>query len=130
MGPGCNISDGVTIKHPTGLSLGMRVSIHEYTYISASGGVVIGDHVAIGSGCSLISNAHNFDKKNVLIKKQGISQRPIYIGNDVLLGVKVTVLPGVTIGNGAIVGAGSVVTKNIPPYTVNAGVPSRVLRDR
>ncbi len=125
-----NICDGVTIINPGNVTLGDRVSIHEYSYIEATGAIKIGDYVAMASGATLVSEGHNFDRKDVLIKEQGVIKQPIVIGNDVWLGANVTVLGNVTIGDGSVIGAGSVVTKDIPAYAVAVGVPCKVIKYR
>jgi len=130
MGEHTNIADGVTITCPMKVSVGSRVSIHEYTFIGSAGEVTIGDGVMIGTDCSIISDAHNFSERSVPMRKQGHTAKPVIIGNDVWLGCKVTVLGGVKINDGAIIGAGSVVTKDIPPYAIAMGVPCRVKRFR
>jgi acetyltransferase-like isoleucine patch superfamily enzyme len=73
---------------------------------------------------------HVFDDVTVPIKDQGIAKSPVRIGPDVWLGTKVTVVRGVTIGQGCVVAANAVVNKDLPPYSVAVGVPARVVRDR
>jgi len=130
MGKDSNIADGVTITNPSLVSIGKNTSINEYTYIGSKGEVSIGDYVMVGTDCSIISDAHNFSDKNILIKEQGVSPLPVEIGNNVWLGCKVTILGKVKIGNGAIIGAGSVVTKDIPDNAIAYGVPCQVKRIR
>lgn len=129
-GLNCNIADAVTIINPERLSLGTRVSIHEYTYIQANGDITIGDHVAIANNCTLIASTHNFQRNDIPIKLQGSTSLPIVIDDDVWIGSKVTVLGGVHIGKGAVIGAGAVVTRDIPAFAVAFGVPCRVRRIR
>jgi len=129
-GKGFNICDAVTIVSPEKLALGDRVSIHEYSYFGGGGEITIGNYVAIANNCSLIPSSHNFESRDRYIKEQGGVDQPIVIEDDVWLGSKVTVLGNVTIGRGAIIGAGSVVTKDVPAYAVAVGVPCRVLRYR
>lgn len=88
--------------------------------------ITIGDCTLIGPGCSLICTNHAVDAADRL--KGVFHNRPITIGDRVWLGANVTVLPGVTIGDEAVIGAGSVVTHDIPPGVVAAGNPCRVLR--
>lgn len=126
MGSRCNICDGITILEPYLLSLGKRVSIHEYTLIGGGGEVKIGDYVAIGSHCSIISGTHNFSRRDIPIKEQGTTPDHIIIGNNVWIGTHVAILGGVKIGDGAVIGAGSVVTKDIPENSIAVGVPCRV----
>jgi acetyltransferase-like isoleucine patch superfamily enzyme len=130
MGENCNICDGVSILYTGNVSIGNRVSIHEYTLIGGRGKIKIGNNVAIAHDCSIVSESHNFSDMDILIKDQGLTTEPIFIGNDVWLGCKVVVLGNVTIGNGSVIGAGSVVTKNIPENTIAVGNPCRVIRFR
>jgi len=123
-----NITDGVTIVHPGKVSIGDRVSIHPHTYLR--GEITIGNYVAIAAKCSFVAESHNFADVTTPIKLQGIEDQPISIGNDVWIGAHSIILGNVTIGDGAIIGAGSVVTKNIAPYSVVMGSPARVVRNR
>lgn len=111
--------------------------------------IVIGDHVYIGTGCQfmvnsqitigsnsmvatgtiLVDNGHEF-ARGELIRSQPLTTSKIVIGEDVWIGAGCVVLLGVEIGNGAIVGAGSVVNKSIPADQVWAGVPARFIRER
>lgn len=88
--------------------------------------VVIGNHVMIGPNCSLITITHALDEEQ---RREGLmAARPITIGDDVWIAANVTVLPGVEIGEGAVIGAGSVVTKSIPPRMLAVGNPCRPIR--
>lgn len=106
-----------------------RVSIGDYSGIGASsliqGGVRIGDHVMMGPEVYIYTQNHRNDRTDVTIDQQGFEkERPVIIGNDVWIGARATILPGVEIGDGCIVGASAVVTKSFPPYTVIAGNPA------
>lgn len=70
---------------------------------------------------------HNFSDKSLRIDQQGISTRSVVISDDVWVGANAVILPGVTIGTHAVVAAGAVVTKDVPPHTVVAGVPAKVI---
>ena len=129
-GQGCTFGEAVTIVNPRFLSLGNRVSIHPYCYFLGSGPVTIGNDVSIATGCVFVSETHNMSRVDVPIKQQGLSLQPITIGNDVWFGARVLVLGNVTIGDGAVIGAGAVVKRDVPPYSVSVGVPSRVVRYR
>ena len=88
--------------------------------------VTFGDHVMVGPNCGFYTACHPIDPQQ---RREGVEfARPITVGNDVWFGGGCTVLPGVTIGDGCVIGAGSVVTRNIPANTVAAGNPCRVLR--
>ena len=94
------------------------------------GGVNIGNYVAIANGATIISETHNFSETDKFIKDQGITKKPISIEDDVWLGSKVTILGNTRIGKGAVIGAGSVVTKDIPSYAIAYGAPCKVVRNR
>ena len=110
-----------------------KVTIGKDTYINGYchflGEINIGDNVLIGPHCIIWSRDHNF-KKGELIKNQGHTTAPITLEDDVWLGARVTVLKGVTIHKGAVVGAGSVVTKDIPEYAIAVGNPAKVIKYR
>lgn len=90
----------------------------------------IGSHVQIAAYCYLVSQNHGYSRRDIPIKHQDFVGAPITIEDDVWLGTHVVVLPGVTIGKGAIVAAGAVVNKDIPPYEIWGGVPAKYLRTR
>ena len=96
-----------------------------------SGSVTIGDHVMMGPECVLLSHNHRFDRLDIPMCQQGFSEeQPIHIGNDVWIGTRAIILPGVTVGAHSVVGAGAVVTKDVPPYAVVGGVPAKILKMR
>ena len=95
------------------------------------GRVIIGDDVMMGPDCIVYTKNHAFSDITVPMRTQGFSEeKPVIIGNDVWIGGRVTILPGVHIGNGAIIGAGAVVTKNVPDYAIVGGNPAKVIRYR
>ena len=95
------------------------------------GPITIGDNVMMGPECVLLTRNHAFDKTDIPMCRQGFQEdKPIVIGNDVWLGRRVIILPGVTIGDGAIIGAGAVVTKSVPAYAIAAGNPAVVKKYR
>ncbi len=100
------------------------------TRINVFADIRIGQEVSIGANSYLASNNHNYQLTDISIQAQGFSGSPIVIEDDVWLGCHVTVLPGVRIGRGAVVGAGSVVTKSVPAGEVWAGVPARRIAER
>jgi maltose O-acetyltransferase len=93
------------------------------------GDVTIGDNVLIGPKTVIWGRDHGI-KKNMIMNQQGHTDAPIVIGNDVWIGANVTILKGITIADGAIVGAGSVVTKDVPEYAIVVGNPARVVKYR
>jgi maltose O-acetyltransferase len=91
----------------------------------------IGRDVMMGPDVIIIGENHRFDNQSIPMRLQGYTQySPVQIQDDVWIGARSIILPGLTIGKGAIIGAGAVVTKNVPPYAICAGNPARVLRIR
>ena len=85
----------------------------------------------MGTDVTIITRNHRFDRTDIPMMEQGFEEeRPVYIGNDVWIGDRALILPGVHIGDGSIIAAGAVVTKDVPPYSIAAGVPARKIRDR
>ena len=113
------------------LKIGRDVSINHGCFISAHGGLEIGDYVAIGHGTSILTTEHSYDGLDVPIKYQPVTFQPVRIGSNVWIGARSTILAGVSIANGTVIGAGAVVTKSIEqPDTIVAGVPARFVKNR
>lgn len=98
--------------------------------IGPSGGVSIGNHVQIGPNVLISSENHIFDDITRRIDEQGVSREPVIIEDNCWIGSNVTILAGVTVGEGSVIAAGAVVTKDVAPNSVVGGVPARVLRVR
>ena len=94
------------------------------------GGIRIGRDALLANDVQLICGNHTFAQREVAIRDQPTEEKPIAIGADVWLGASAIVLGGVTIGHGAVVGAGAVVTQDLPPYSIARGVPARVVGER
>lgn len=95
------------------------------------GSVVIGNNVMMGPECIFYALNHAYDRIDIPMNQQGFQEpRPARVGDDVWFGTRVIVLPGVTIGSHCIIGAGAVVTKDVPDYAVVGGNPARILRMR
>jgi acetyltransferase-like isoleucine patch superfamily enzyme len=106
------------------IEIGDNVVINAFTHIWGHGGVIIGNNVMIASHTAITSLTHN--PKSKLFSDENIA-KPVIIGNNVWIGAHVVIFPGVRIGNNCIIGAGSIVNKNIPDGTVYAGVPAKEL---
>ena len=113
-----------------GLKLGDHSNIGPFAYLGCSGYIEIGARVLMGPRVTLIAENHNFDELGLPIKDQGVERRAIKVDDDCWLGAGSTILAGVTVGSGAVVAAGAVVAHDVPPLTVVAGVPARVVRER
>ena len=109
------------------------VTIGDYTRIgihcTVIGPVCIGNHVNLAQGITVTALNHNFADSSRKIDEQGISTQPVVIGDDVWIGANAVILPGVTIGRHVVVAAGAVVTKDVPDYSLVAGVPAKVIRE-
>lgn len=126
-GKNVNIEKGAQFN--TEVSLGDNSGIGVNATISAY--VTIGNDVMMGPECNIYTQNHAYARRDIPMSMQGHEKpRPVVIGNDVWIGSRVTILPGVHIGDGAIIGAGSVVTKDVPPYTIVAGNPAKIIKER
>lgn len=125
---GCSLlADGggkITIGHRCALNMNVIVNSE------INGEIVIGNNVLIGPNVVMRSTNHTYSSPNLLIWQQGHTPDKIVICNDVWIGANSTILAGVTIGEGAIVAAGAVVTKDIQAYSIVGGVPAKILKWR
>ena len=110
--------------------IGDNCSINSFCHLSGNGGLIIGNNVRIASNCSFESANHNFSDLNIPIKDQGETRRKTVIEDDCWIGTGSAILCGVTIGHGSVIGAGSVITKDIEPYSVVVGVPGKKIKSR
>jgi acetyltransferase-like isoleucine patch superfamily enzyme len=151
-GEGVVFEDGVRIFHPGRVFLGEgvyvghstilegyhegRLEIGSHTWIGAlchlhaAGGLAIGSRVGVGPGVRILTSAHRVGPREEVILEAELDFGPVTIGDGCDLGAGSIVLPGVTVGEGTQVGAGAVVTRDVPAFSVVAGVPARVLRTR
>ena len=112
------------------LVLGDDVDLATGILITTDGGVSIGDRTLVGYGTKILSSNHNVPKLPNRIFDSGHTKAPVVIKNDVWLGANCIILPGVTIGEGAIIAAGSVVTKNVPANVFVGGIPAKIIKER
>lgn len=150
IGSKTSIGKRLAVVRANALRLGSRVEIeHDVFLKTISGSLTVGDFAFIGRGCeidvaeSVTIGSHTLIAPNVFITdhthnharalrldEQGNRIAPVVIGSDAWIGAHAVVLPGVTVGDGAIVGAGAVVTKDVAPYAIVAGVPARAIGSR
>jgi acetyltransferase-like isoleucine patch superfamily enzyme len=130
LGNRVRISRGVDIKihsHPGGeLHIDDRTTIGPYSCITGHS-IKIGKSCLIAPHVGIFANNHNFEARNIFIKDQGHTYRGIVIGDDCWLGSGAKILDGVTLGRGCVVGAGAIVTKNLPDYAIAVGVPAKIV---
>ena len=126
-GSNVNIEKGadfaLNIKIGNNSGIGKNSIVGAYTQI--------GDNVMMGEACFIYTRNHKTDRLDIPMCSQGFDEyKPVIISDDVWIGARVTILPGAKIGKGAIIGAGAVVTGEIPDYAVAGGVPARVIKYR
>ena len=101
-----------------------RIGLHN----TIIGPVTIGHHVNLAQGITVTALNHNFDDPKKRIDEQGISTKPVVIEDDIWIGANAVILPGVTIGHHTVVAAGAIVTKDVPPHSLVAGVPAKIIK--
>ena len=101
-----------------------RVGLHN----TIIGPVKIGSHVNLAQGITVTALNHNFLESDKRIDEQGVSTTPVTIEDDVWIGANAVILPGVSIGTHSVVAAGAIVTKDVPPHSLVAGVPAKVIK--
>lgn len=131
IGNNCELSQGVIFKTYGGkIELKENTFIGEYVVIYGHGGVNIGANTLIAMHTCIVSSNHTMPIKRELIRDHPDLLLPVSIGTDVWIGANCSILGGLNIGNGAVVGAGSVVTQDLPEYAVAVGNPAKIIRYR
>jgi len=132
-GKNINIEKNAFFGNGIDLEIGDNSTIGINSYIGGigSGGkLVIGNNVMMARDVIILTRTHNFENVYEPINTQGGENFTVTIGDDVWIGARVIILPGVNIGNGVIIGAGAVVTKDIAQYSIVGGVPAKLIRVR
>jgi acetyltransferase-like isoleucine patch superfamily enzyme len=131
IGERCEIGIGALIQSYGGrIVIGHDCSINPYCVIYGHGGLKIGNSVRIATHTVIVPSNHNYDDLGMPIRLQGLTLKGITIEDDVWIGAGAKILDGVTIGKGSVVAAGTVVIRNVPPFSVTAGVPNRIIKQR
>jgi maltose O-acetyltransferase len=112
-----------------------KVSLGDYSGIGVNAKIYgechIGNYVMMGEDVTIITRNHRFEDTDIPMMHQGFEkERPVFIGDDGWIGDKVIILPGVKVGKGSVLAAGAIVTKDVPEYSIVAGAPARIIRNR
>ena len=129
LGHRVSIKEGLRVEKPHNVTIGNDVRINAGVLLQAHAPISIGDFTMIAANCAVVTANHDMAKRGIEAFDTFASM-PVRIGSHCWLGVGVIVLPGVTIGDGTVVGAGSVVTRDLPPGMVCAGVPAKPIKER
>lgn len=133
IGKGSNIQATVIFRQPELIEIGENCSINHNNIFQAgkkNARIVLGDNVLTAANCMFIAYTHGWDDPEEPIMYQDCYDASIIVEDDVWLGYGVTVTAGVRIGRGSIIGAGAVVNKDIPPYSIAVGIPAKVIKSR
>lgn len=126
----CTIYPGVYFTHTYGIKVGRSFSPNTGALMDGRGGIEIGDHVMIGPYAVIVSSNHSFKQVAAPMSTLDHMMAPVVIGNDVWIGAHAVITGGTRIGNGVVVSAGAVVTKDVDDYQIVGGVPARVIGSR
>jgi acetyltransferase-like isoleucine patch superfamily enzyme len=152
LGPDCVFETGVLVFHPENIALGRNVYLGHHAilkgyykgqlrigdeswigqqcFLHAAGDLTIGARVGVGPGVKILTSQHEEAGRETPVLFSPVAMAPVVIEDDADIGLGAILLPGVTIGRGAVIGAGAVVTRDVPAYAVVAGSPARILRHR
>lgn len=129
----------VSLGYKSSISHGVTINCNEFKLgnnsqlnpnVTIYGNVIIGCNVMIAPSVMIAGGNHNFSNRNIMMINQGSTSKGIEIDDDVWIGANSVILDGVKIGRGSIIGAGSVVTKDIVPYSINFGNPCKYIKSR
>lgn len=130
------VKAGKNINIETGALFDCNIKLGDNSGIGVNcrltlGPITIGNNVMMGPDVIIHTRNHRHDRWDIPMNEQGFEEaRPVIIGNDVWIGSRVIILPGVTIGDGCIIGAGAVVTKSIEPFSIAVGNPAKIIKKR
>jgi maltose O-acetyltransferase len=126
-GVGVNIYRPVCFESPEFIEIADFVSIAPFVHIWGNGGVRLGKCTMIASHTAITSVTHDYAQSEMY---KTLITKPVEIGEHVWIGSHSVIMPGIRVGNGAVIGAGSIVTHDVPPFTIVNGVPARVVKTR
>lgn len=126
-GQDLSLEDKIHLIYAENLTLGRNVHIGADAYINCRGGVTIGDHTILSRRVVIYSYDHNFKECSLLPFDEQSVERPVYIGRYVWVGMNVIITPGTRIGDGAVIGMGTIVSGNIPDNAIVVGATTRIV---
>jgi acetyltransferase-like isoleucine patch superfamily enzyme len=129
-GPGVVVESPCTITWPKSLRFGSDVVIKRGSFLQARGGLTFRSHIVLAPHVTVLTSNHEFDHPDVLPYGTEFRDLPVVIQDYVWIGMHVVITPGVTIGEGAVIAAGAVVTRDVPRLTVVGGNPAKILKER
>lgn len=125
IGPHSSVHRGCRLYRPKGVTIGMHTVVNRDVVLDGREGLAIGCNVSISEGVAIFTLEH--DPGSVHFASRGAA---VTVGDRVFIGARAIILPGVTVGEGGVVAAGAVVTRDVPPYAIVGGVPARVIGER
>jgi maltose O-acetyltransferase len=129
-GSGVRFRREIRIDCPQNVSLGERVYIGDRAVLDGRGGITIGNHTTLGFNVVILSANHDYQSNALPYEHNVYIHKPVAIGQNVWIGANALIVPGVSIGDGAIVAAGTVVTNNVEPMAIVGNQPMRTLKYR
>jgi maltose O-acetyltransferase len=129
IGAGSTIHMYMRLYDPRNIIIGDDTIVGEFAVLDGREKLIIGNHVALATGVMIYNSEHNIEAEH-FAADEGIASASVAIGDYVFIGPRAILLPGVSIGKGAIVAAGAVVTKDVEPFTIVGGVPARTIGKR
>lgn len=127
VGEGVRLDDDIYINKPENITIGRNTFIGRRCRLNALAKISIGESCLIAAGCTMMTWNHRLEGRSLDIRSAGKDTSPIVIGDGVWMGYDATVLPGVSVGRGAVIGASAVVTKDVKPFEVVVGIPARAI---
>jgi len=121
------VRDGVKIMYPERVVIGDYSGVNDGCFLEGTGGIIIGRYVRLAPRVEIMTSNHIFEDPDTPIKLQGLDIAGVTIEDDVWVGIGVLITAGVTVGKGSIIAGHAVVTRDIPPYAIAAGVPAKVI---
>jgi acetyltransferase-like isoleucine patch superfamily enzyme len=126
-GKGAMVRNNVAINYPERVILKERATIQDGTIINSAGGLYVGENTGIGYNCIIFTAQHRYHNADAIPFDNVAELKPVIIREYVWIGASVMILPGIEIGEGAILGMGAVITKNVPPLAIVLGNPAKVI---